>query len=359
MSLSVCHVVGGVVGGGVEQVVINYCSKMQNIHFDLLYQYDPDPVCLCKLNNAGVNCFRIPEKTKHPFKHFYSLYSYFKRGKYDAVHTHLDWFLNWTVCFCAMCAGIKKRISHHHHVYREKTFFHKILYFLLQWINRLFATHYLACSHSAAVNGWGRDFVKSGRVLVLNNAVDLDCFKFSSLDRKRIRKLLNINDEICIGHVGRFCYQKNQYFLLNFFKLFRKRKEHSVLLLIGDGPDKTKIIKLAESIGIAEAIRFVNPQKNVAPYYSAMDIFCLPSRWEGLGMVLIEAQVNGLPCVASSGVPKSAMISSDFCFLPIDSEWQWCEAILNRVNFNHDNWANADEYDIKTNYIKLEKLYME
>ena len=112
--IRVCQVLHGIVGGGSEQVVLNYCSRMTDIRFDLLYQYEPNPQILERFNEAGINCIQIPDKVHHPLKHLWTMYKLFCQGKYDVVHCHLDWYMNSYVCFLAMLAGGKKRIAHHH-----------------------------------------------------------------------------------------------------------------------------------------------------------------------------------------------------------------------------------------------------
>ena len=105
--VQVCQIVHGIVGGGSEQVVLNYCSRMRDVHFDLLYQYKPNPQILERFNEAGINCVQIPDKVHHPLKHLWTMFKIFRQGHYDAVHSHLDWFMNSYVCFIAMLAGVK------------------------------------------------------------------------------------------------------------------------------------------------------------------------------------------------------------------------------------------------------------
>ena len=357
MKVKVCHIVGGIVGGGVEQVIANYCSMMSNIQFDLLYQYEPNQTCLEKLCKANINCIQIPSKKLHPIRHFLVLFMLLKKGRYDVVHSHLDWYLNWIVCFCALLVGVKKRFSHHHHDYQEKTVACKILCEILRFLNRLFATHYLACSPQAAISGWGLKTFKDGKIYVINNAMNLKKFEFDLESRCRIRKELDLEGKFCIGHVGRCCYQKNQKFLVEIFSKIHKLKNNTVLILVGDGPDKEYLKKRIDSMHLTDSVRFIEAQENVAPYYSAMDVFCLPSRWEGLGMVLVEAQLNGLSCVASDTVPRSAQISNGVDFFNLANPGLWVSRICEMSKFDHSNVCNAKDFDIEFECKVLEQLY--
>lgn len=356
MSVSVCHIIGGIVGGGIEQVVVNYCSKIKDIEFDLLYQYEPNLGCLQKLERAGVKCFQIPDKKRHPIKHFFSIWSFLKKNKYDVVHVHLDWFLSWVICLVAIFAGVKKRIIHHHQVYQEKNIAFRICFSVMRKMNMCFSTHRIACSDAAAVNGFGRKAY--GRVVVLQNAVDVMQFKYDERKRNEIRQKYGINDRLCIGCIGRICFQKNQVFLLSVFKQILLSKKDVLLMLIGDGPDSGNIKKVIEKLGIEDNVLFLNTQSDVAPFYSAMDVFCLPSRWEGLGMVLVEAQINGLRCLASDKVPQTVKISNNLTFLPIEDSSVWADSVLNATT-SRDKNVDVKDYDINERYKDLERIYLE
>ena len=359
MKKKVCHVIGGIVGGGIEQVIINYCSKIKTVDFDLLYQYEPNNTCLKKIENAGVRCVRIPDKIKHPFRHCIAIYSFLKKGQYDAVHVHLDWYLSWIICFIALLAGVKKRIIHHHQIYQEKTLLHRIVFFLMRKMNVLLSTHRLACSNGAAINGFGKNAFEKGLVSVIQNAVDIEHFRFNLKKRTEFRQRYRMDDKICIGCVGRLCLQKNQVFLLKTFKLMLEHNANYLLLLIGDGPDKKKIDRIVQELKIEENVMFLNPQGDVAPFYSAMDIFCLPSLWEGLGMVLVEAQINGLPCFASDKVPPSVRISDSITFLSIDNPVIWANAVMKMGSHTHNNLADVTNFNINERFGDLEQIYLE
>ena len=360
MKKKVCHVIGGIVGGGIEQVIINYCSKIKTVDFDLLYQYEPNNTCLKKIENAGVRCARIPDKIKHPFRHCIAIYSFLKKGQYDAVHVHLDWFLSWIICVIALLAGVKKRIIHHHQIYQERTVFHRTFFFVMRKMNVLCSTCRLACSDGAAINGFGRRAYEKGSVEIIQNAVNVGRFKFNRTERNRIRNQYGIAiTDVCVGCIGRLCFQKNQLFLLKAFKRLVESKDNYVLMLIGNGPDKEKIIELVEKMRIQNRVLIVDSQDDVSPFYSAMDAFCLPSRWEGLGMVLVEAQINGLQCFASDKIPESVQISNNVKFLSIADASVWTNAILNTECFSHNNLFDAEIFDIDKCYKKLEKIYLE
>lgn len=367
--ICVCQVLHGIVGGGSEQVVLNYCSRMRDIHFDLLYQYDPNPQILERFNEAGINCIQIPDKVHHPLKHLWTMYKIFRQGKYDVVHCHLDWFLNSYVCFLAMFAGVKKRFAHHHQAYVPEchsghgagivVVIKKFFCLLLRIPCKLFATHWLACGEAAAIDGWGKSAVKKGKVMILPNAIDPERFKFSEVSRKEIRKRYGIkDDDFVIGHVGRFYPQKNHDFLIDVFYEIRKQRANAKLLLLGDGPLQDKIRQKINSLGIADSVIFAGLQKDPAPFYSTMDVFCFPSLWEGLGIVLLEAQCNGIPCVVSEAVPDEVGVQQMFYKIPFNI-LQWTTKITScpiEGNSRRRLMEN-EEYDINCSFSKLARIY--
>lgn len=359
-NIHVCQVLHGIVGGGSEQVVLNYCSRMHDIHFDLLFQYEPNPQILERFNEAGINCIQIPDKVHHPLKHLWTMFRIFRKGNYNVVHSHLDWFMNSYVCFLAMLAGIKKRIAHHHQAYHPTNPLLILLCALMRIPCKLFATHWLACGEAAAINGWGRSAVKKGKVTILPNAIDPDRFKFSESARHEIRERYGINDDdFVIGHVGRFYPEKNHEFIVELFSEYSQNHSCSKLLLVGNGPLQAEIQNLVKQKGLENKVVFAGQQKNVVGFYSAMDVLLLPSTREAFPMTLVEAQYNGLPCIVSNAVPKETSITDNILALPIDNVKPWCGKLSSlNVGANRENPQIKNErFDIRKCYGMLESLY--
>ena len=389
--IRVCQVLHGIVGGGSEQVVLNYCSRMRNIHFDLLYQYEPNPQILERFHEAGINCIQIPDKVHHPLKHLWTMLKIFRNGNYDVVHSHLDWFMNSYVCFLAMLAGVKKRIAHHHQAYsvsalsqascaercRSKeprkrlvslpnhsmsfrALTRNLLCVLFRIPCKMFATHWLACGEAAAINGWGKSAVAKGRVTILPNSIDPDRFKFSEISRKEIRAKYGIeDDDFVIGHVGRFFPEKNHKFIIRLFEEILRQRANSYLLLVGNGPLQQAIQEKVNELGIADRVIFAGLQKDVVSFYCAMDALLLPSTREAFPMTLVEAQYNGLPCVVSEAVPRETAITDRVYPLPIDDIKPWCErlGVVELAVDREQPQIKSGRFDIRNCYKMLESLY--
>lgn len=362
MSIRVCQVLHGIVGGGSEQVVLNYCSRMRDIHFDLLFQYKPNPQILERFNEAGINCIQIPDKVHHPLKHLWTMFRIFRKGRYDVVHSHLDWYMNSYVCLLAMLAGVKKRIAHHHQAYHPTNPLLKLLCVLFRIPCELFATHRLACGKAAAINGWGERAVRKGKVTILPNAIDPERFKFSETARREIRERYGIaDDDFVIGHVGRFFPEKNHKFIVELFSEYLQNCSCCKLLLVGDGPLQAEIRDLVNQKGLKDKVVFAGLQKDVVGFYSSMDVLLLPSTREAFPMTLVEAQYNALPCVVSSAVPKETAITDNVFPLPIDDVKPWCEKLISLgVTYNREHPLIKNErFDIRKCYGMLETLYAE
>lgn len=372
MSIRVCQVLHGIVGGGSEQVVLNYCSRMSDIHFDLLYQYEPNPQILERFNEAGINCIQIPDKVHHPLKHLWTIFRIFRKGRYDVVHSHLDWYMNSYVCFLAMLAGVKKRVAHHHQAYTVSqacrsgfwagivNSVKRILCFIMRIPCKLFATHWLACGEAAAINGWGKGAVKNNKVTILPNAIDSDRFKFNEKKRNEVRARYGISDDdFVVGHVGRFFLQKNHEFLIDIFAELHKQMANAKLLLLGNGPLQEHIQQKVEKLGLSRCVIFAGLQRDPASFYTAMDVFCFPSLWEGLPLTLVEAQYSGLPCVVSDAVPRETAITDKVFTLSIDDVKPWCEKLssLNVLCDREIPKIKSERFDIRKCYGMLKSLY--
>ena len=166
--------------------------------------------------------------------------------------------------------------------------------YLLRPFAAVYPTRLCACSRTAGSWLYGEKPFR-----VFNNAIELDRFTYDAAKRKAVRQELGLGDELVLGHVGRFCYAKNHEFLLDVMAEVCKQRPDAVLLLIGEGENEAAARRKAEALGLQRNVRFLGRQSDPAKFYQAMDAFVLPSRYEGLGIVLIEAQAAALPVICS------------------------------------------------------------
>ena len=211
---------------------------------------------------------------------------------------------------------------------------------------------------------FGNRNVDNGNVTIIHNAIDLEKFKFNKTIRNEIRKKLNISpDEIVVGNVGRFTDQKNHEFLIDVFnELYNKNSKYK-LLLIGTGKKEKFIKAKVKKLKLNKNVLFMGYKSNSNEYMQAMDLFVFPSKFEGLGIVLIEAQANGLICFTSKDrVPYDAKVSKLLNFIPLkNNKEEWAEEILKAdiKRKNVEKQIKEKGYNIKDEIKKIEKLYIE
>jgi glycosyltransferase involved in cell wall biosynthesis len=254
-------------------------------------------------------------------------------GPYDIVHSHVHHFSGY-VLRLARQAGVPCRIAHSHldtTLPQSQAGLYRRLYLALmqRWI-KSFATAGLAASKKAAAALFGPDWQNDRRWRVLYCGIDLEPFK-SAPQPQAIRSELGIPaDSFVIGHVGRFFEQKNHAFLVDIAQAIAHRGENFALLLIGDGPLRPAIKRRFGEAGLADKVIFLGLRDDVPRLLGAMDVFLFPSLFEGLGLVLVEAQAAGVPCVISDVVPEEAdVVPLLVRRLPLSqSTSTWAEAVL-------------------------------
>lgn len=234
---------------------------------------------------------------------------------------------------------------------------------ILQLPIRYLADYYLACSEVAGRWLFGNKVVNSKRYRTVTNAINIERFKYRSEVREKIRKEYGISDCFVIGHVGRFYGVKNQAFLLDLLKEFLKINKNSCLLLIGDGPDKGNIEHKCNDMDLSDHVIFTGSRTDTEEFYQAMDVFVFPSKWEGFGIVAIEAQTSGLPCIVSEGVPQAVDIGADLVHrLKLDAGAEKWAGAIGRIDTSNRKCrleeARKAGYDIRNQVAKMQRFYI-
>ena len=234
---------------------------------------------------------------------------------------------------------------------------------ILQLPIRYIADWCFACSDEAGRWLFGKNIINKSNYMLIPNAIDGRRFLYSEEKRDEIRKYLKIEDRFVIGHVGRFDISKNHFLLVDIFEEVYRLNPKAYLLLIGDGELRPKVEEYCKSKGIYDHVCFSGIHNNVEDYYQAMDVFLFPSKWEGLGIVAVEAQTSGLPCVVSQNVPSKVDIGANLVnFLELeDSVGKWASAILDVEMVTRKSCLlelQEAGYDISELTDKLEQFYI-
>lgn len=365
--IKVAQIMGKWVGGGVEAVIMNYYQNIDKskIQFDFIFDSDSIDIPENEINSIGGRVLLVPPYQKI-FKYKKALKEIFTSNQYDIVHSNINTLSIFPLYVAKKC-NISIRIAHSHSMSNKKEFKKNLLKQILRPFSKVYANKYFACSEEAGRWLFGNNTFESGKVTLINNAIDIEKYIYDEVIRDKIRKELGVKeDTLVLGNVGRFVEQKNQLFLLNVFENVLAINQNSKLFLIGQGNLEDEIRKSIKLKKIEDKVLLLGQRKDVNELYQAMDVFALPSLYEGLGMVLIEAQASGLPCLASTNVPGIAKVIPEFKFLNIESQEdieKWSREVItffnSRKRKSYYDLIRERGYDIKTEALKLQNKYIE
>ncbi len=369
--IRVLHSVGHLLRGGIEMWLYQVLQRMDAERFEhhILVRTDKEEPFTEGFRRAG---FRVVPclNYNHPVKYRSNLRRVVvENGPYDVLHVHGSNPNGLLALMFAKSLGIPARVVHSHNDVRpllgSRGAGYKAYVQLTLRGLRSFADRGFAVSGLAAESMFGADWNKDPRWQLLHCGVDFRPFeKSSGVD---LRDGLSIaRDEFVVGHVGRFHEQKNHEFLLRIMGELRKKEPKAKLLLIGDGPLRQQVVSNVESLGLKSQAVFVPDTLSVPQFMmEVMDCFVLPSRYEGLGLVAVEAQAAGLPCLLSNRVPTEAVVDENLAkFLALEeSPRAWADAILamkgKKVPASHDHLRRfyASEFNLERSAASLRQTY--
>lgn len=361
--IRIAQIIGKWVGGGVEAVVMNYYRHIDRtkIQFDFICDNDSTNIPYDEIEKLGGKVILIPPYQK-VFKYHKELKRVLKEGKYRIAHSHINTLSVFSL-FAAKCAKVPVRIAHSHSTTNKKEKIKNLMKQCLRPFSKLFATDYMCCSELAGRWLFGNKTYNHGRVNLLNNAIDLDKFKYDKQVRDKKRKDLEINeDTLVIGHIGRFVEQKNHKFLVDIFNEIHRKNNNSLLLLVGQGPLEQQIKDKVKEVGLSDCVKFLGQRNDARELYQAFDVFLLPSLYEGLPVVGVEAQAADLLCFLSSDMTKETKVLDSTTILNLtDSPEIWANKIIEKnssyTRENRIKEVSEHGFNIKNEAKKLEEIY--
>lgn len=362
--IRVAEIVGKYIGGGVEAVVLNYFSfiNKDKVQFDFICDSDSTDIPYEQIESMGGRVILIPPYQK-VFKYQKELKKIIKDGNYKIVHSHLN-TLSIFPLRAAKKAGIPIRIAHSHSTSNKKEWKKNLLKNVLKPFSKVYANKYMCCSELAGRWLFGDKEYEKGNVYLLNNAIDLNKYKYDEQIRKTKRKELEIKPStFVVGHIGRFVEQKNHRFLIDIFNEIHKKNNDSLLLLAGQGPLMDEMKEKVRNLGLDDYVKFLGQRKDVNELYQAFDMFLLPSLYEGLPVVGVEAQASGNLCYLSNDMTKETKVLDSTKFMSLDNTAEeWADAILkdSKSYKKHDTKEEVSKYgfNIEKEAKKLEELYI-
>lgn len=315
----------GLIYDGITSVIISYLQAMDlsGLKIYVAATIDSKPNLRKQIEELGCTVVDFSNRRTHTLKYAVELSMYIRRKKIDVIHVHGNSGTMAIEMIASYLGGCKRRIAHSHNTRCDQVKADKMLRPLFY----RFFTKAIACGTEAG--NWlfpNRDFE------VLKNGRNIDYFSFSQEKQSAFRKKLSIDGSIAIGHVGGFYPQKNHDFLVEIYREIRKMEPDAKLYMIGDGPLKSEIEQKASNIGVV----FTGTTDSISDYLNAMDGMLLPSLFEGVPLVVIEWQINGIPCLLSDKISKECALTENVEFLSLSElPENWAKKIINMAKNNN------------------------
>ena len=357
--IRVLQVVTHMERGGLESMLMNYYKHVdrERVQFDFLVHRQERAAFDDEIESLGGRIYRLPRLVPWSKSYLSALNRFFEEHpEYKVVHVHQD-CLSSVILKVAAQHNVPVRIAHSHNANQDRN----LKYPIKLWYRRSipqYATNLFACGKDAG------DWMFSGAPYqIINNAIDVAAYSYDPEKRIEMRQKLGLENELIVGHVGRFNPQKNHPLLLDIFAALLKKEPNAVLLLAGGGEDMPKIQAKAQALGVAERVRFLGVRSDVADLMQAMDVFVFPSLYEGLPVTMVEAQAAGLPCIISDKVPPECILTEGLVdVLPLSAEPEiWAAKILEKKNLPRTDRRSeiaAHGFDITTEAVKLQEFYI-
>ena len=354
--------------GGVESVIMNYYRNIdrKKIQFDFLC--NTEKVAYSEeIERLGGQIYKVTARSTNRKKFYQELEEFFKNhsNEYIAIWVNVCSLANIDYLKYAKKYNIKTRIIHAHNSQNMDSFLRGLLHRFNKIIISKYATDFWSCSEEASKWFYNYKIINSNEYKLINNAIDCDLYKYDSEVRKKCRKDLKLENKFIFSNIGRLHFQKNQEFIIKIFKEIHLVDKETVLLLIGDGPDKEYLKELVNKNGLNDSVIFLGIRKDIPQLLQATDILLFPSLFEGLPLVLVEAQASDVVIFTSENRidDKVVLKEQNFNFISLDyDEKYWSKIIINKMKNMPKRNNNVKQivekgFDIKFEAKKLETFF--
>lgn len=329
--------------GGLDKYLLNFLESVRGEEQKIdLMTNEIDQQLEQQLSEMGVGLFAIPT-LRHPVAQYHRVCELICQGGYDTVYLNISTAIDCIAALAAKHCKVEKRVIHSHACGNDcESRLKRFVYDSLHKVCRLFlhrlGTEFYGASRNAGIWMFPEKVVDSGAFHVLVSAVDKDKYKFDRAVREEVRAELGLKDRFVIGHIGNFCYVKNYGFLLDVFENVKNREPNACLLLVGDGERYERVKLDVEARKLSSCVKFLGWRKDTERLVQGMDVFLLPSLFEGLSIVSLEAQCAKLACVMSDTVPEETHITDACKYISLKkSAGEWADMVLQYKNIERES----------------------
>lgn len=345
--------------GGVESYIMNIIRNINREKYEFYFPYYTEIAYHDELLELGGKLIHMEVSRHRPLKYIEYVGKIFQKYKFDVVYYNTCDIMSMDMITFGKKYNVPIRVIHSHNSSNivKPNYLHRCTEKWCRAHLDTYATKLLACSDVAGAWMFGERMYEK-----INNGIDVKKFAYSLEARLDLRKRLCLDDKMVIGFVGSLWEQKNPIFLLDVFAKIKEKKKNAVLLVIGTGELLCDMEERVKALGIDNAVRFLGNRDDVFKLLSAMDRFVLPSKFEGLPFVLVEAQANGLPCVTSTNVSIESNITGEVEYLSLEADLNlWADKIIcQKTKLDREKYAGivqSNGYDIKTTVTQIEKIF--
>lgn len=362
--MRVAIIVGKMNSGGKKNLIMEYYRHIDRdkIQFDFICDADSEDIPEMEIEKLGGRIYKIAPY-QHIFLNMKDMYKIFKENHYPIVHAYNS-TMNIFSMVVAQKAGIPVRISESLSM-AHKGEFKSVIKEILKPLSKIGATHFMSCGEDCGKWQFGNKLYDAGKVSVFRTAINTEFNDYNIKLRNETRDKFGWQDKIVVGHIGRFVPQKNPLFMIEIFAEICKQEKNAILCLIGTGELKQSILDKANELGIMDHINYLGHREDIQQFYNAMDVFLLPSLYEGLPVVGLEAQSCGLPVFFSTEVTREASACDDLGhFISLNTsakEWatQLLQVTKKNISIRKSHAANvkAAGFDSTSEALRMQRYY--
>lgn len=360
----VLHIVGAMNRAGTETMLMNIYRNIdrEKIQFDFVSYSQEEGHYDEEIRKLGGKVIKLTSTTS--IKELTKAIQ--ENGPYDVVHAH-TLFNSGIAMLAAKKCGIKNRISHAHTTLDNSSSIARKIYITsMRFLINKYSTKTLACSREAGKYLFGENEINKSKYSYFQNLINYE--ELLHKPEKEVAKFkeeYNLNDGIVIGHVGTLKESKNHKFLLQIAKYMTEQNIDVKLLLVGEGSLRKELEDLTREYNISDRVHILGIREDINVMLHSMDVFVFPSIFEGLGLVLLEAQAAGLSCIVSEAIQPEADLGLNlFSKLNLDNGVDiWSKEIMKVASKKESNLDKINEAFDNTGYstnkciTKLMKIY--